>query len=257
MKEQTILLFRRKSWADNLEAMADRIHRSRYDRTHYKLHRKSQAGDVEAAITMGRYWLGEGPKKDADEALTYLWRPVRAGNADAQALMLLAFLDGINDIGASFFGWTEHLRVRLLRYKLGQLPINAANASGNGLRTLVCMKEIFEGDASRKMASFNQLREYAMDGSPPAAAAAGWCSWKGEGIPADYQTAYIWLSVAKTLGMRSLDGDMETVARSLPAVQLTTAQQAAVGIFDEIFVRLAQRQGGDAPADVPAELLQP
>lgn len=251
------MLFRRKNWADNLEEMADRIHKNRYDRAHYKLHRKAQAGDTQAAITMGRYWLGEGPKMNADEALHYLWRPAQAGNADAQTLMLLAFLEGVNDIGGSFFGWTDDLYGRLARYKPGQWLTDEANSGGNGLRVIVCMREIFEGDAGQKMASLNQLREYAMDGSPPAAVATGWCFWRGEGSPADYQVAYIWLSVAKTLGMRSLDGDMETVARSLPADQFITAQQAAGGIFDEIMERLAHRQAGVAPADEPLQLPLP
>jgi TPR repeat protein len=44
----------------------------------------------------------------------------------------------------------------------------------------------------------------------------GWCLWHGEGTPADYEMAYVWFSVAKILGMKSVGGDMDVMAGNLP-----------------------------------------
>ena len=176
-----------------------------YDPAHYKLDRKARAGDVEAALIMARYWLGEGPQKDNQIALGYLWNPARrAENTEARMLAGMAMLDGINDVGSRFSAWALNLRSRL-NHETDQWMIDEANAGGNALRVLVCLNQIFRGDASVKMAAYGKLLEYALDGSPPASAAVGWCFWCGEGTPADYQMAYVWFSVAKTLGMNSVD----------------------------------------------------
>lgn len=250
MKELTTLLFRRKTLADNLEAMTDRDMRNLYDRTHYKLDRKARAGDVEAALKMARYWLGEGPEKSVDSALWYLPEPARAGNADARFLMMSALLDGINNELGSFSGWVMSLRARLaLGCTIDQWMFDEAEAGGDALRVLVCMKEIIKGDAGQKISTLGRLHEYALHGSLPAAAAVGWCYWHGEGTTEDYEQAYVWLSVAKTLGLKSVDDDMDIVARKLPPEHLLAAQKSAASTFHDVFERLIDKQTEDTPAD--------
>ena len=228
------------------EAMRDRAARELYDPAHYKLDCKARAGSAEAALIMARYWLGEGPKKDHRMALGYLWEPARAGNTEARMLALMALLDGANDVGASFSLWVSMLMLRLVAHETDQWMIDEANAGGNALRVLVYLNMIFRGDAGAKMAAYGKLLEYALDGSPPAAAAVGWCFWHGEGTPADYEMAYVWFSVAKTLGMKSVDEDIDVVARKLPPDRLLAVQKDAAKTFDIIIERLAEHQAAEA-----------
>ncbi len=230
--------------------MRDQAARKLYDRTHYKLDRKARAGDIEAALIMARYWLGEGPRNDPQNALWYLPEPARAGNTEARVLMALALADGMNDVGGSFCCWASALGLRYgLRFLCAepdQWMIDEANEGGNGLRVLVSLLKIHQGDASAKIAAFGKLLEYALDGSPPAAAAVGWCFWLGEGTPADYEKAYVWFSVAKTLGMKSVDDDMRRLAQKLPPDRLLAVQKDAANTFDIIVERLAKQQAAEA-----------
>jgi TPR repeat protein len=233
---------------DSGEAMRDQAARKLYDCTHYKLDRKARAGDVRAALIMARYWLGEGPRKDPQNALWYLPEPARAGNTEARMLMVLALLDGINDVGGSFCGWASTLGLRFLYAgaEPDQWMIDEANEGGNGLRVLVSLLKIHHGDASAEMAAFGKLLEYALDGSPPAAAAVGWCFWLGKGTPGDYERAYVWFSVAKTLGMKSVDDDMRRLAQKLPPDRLLAVQKDAANTFDVIIERPAKQQAAEA-----------
>ena len=226
------MFFKRR---DSIEAMRDQAARKLYDPAHYKLDCKARAGDVNAAVTMARYWLGEAPKKDIQIALGFLREPARAGNKDARAMVAMALLDGINDVGHSFSLWVSMMPFRLgVRRQLDRWMVDEANAGGNALRVLVCLADMHWGNAGAKMAAHGRLLEYAWEGSPPAAAATGWSFWHGEGTPANIETAYVWFSVARTLGVKSVDDDMETIARKLPSDRLLIAQKGAGKTFEAI-----------------------
>lgn len=228
------MLFKKKNTVDAFLQRAERVAKQTYDRAHYKLHRRANEGDQNAAITMGRYWLGDGPSIDHKIAIGYLEGPAQAGNEAARMLILASMLDGINDPLSSFGTWKAMLGLKFSvniyneRYRW---MAEEADKGGMALQALVGLLEIRDGDITAKIAAFGKLHKYALDGSSPAAAAVASCHLSGEGTPTNYVAAYTWFSVAKSLGLRSVDDDMAHLAEKLPPDRLLGAQQDATHII--------------------------
>lgn len=108
------------------------------------------------------------------------------------------------------------------------------------------------GAASAKTAAFGELQKFTLDGSLPAAVAVGWCLWVGKGRPEDYETAYVWFSVAKC------ERPCFTAGRELTAMLLSRRCLALVSLLVAAHTpALATlEQGTDAGEGVPpGELL--
>lgn len=241
------MFFKKKDAVQKFQETAEEIKRTRYGRERYQVSLKARAGDHEAAVAMGRYWLGDGPSYDKRMARDYLVGAARAGNKEAQLLYTMSLMNGMNDKGTRFSTWASLLSLDFMsltgfRNEQNQWMIDEAEIGGHGLRALVCVLDMHYSDGATKIISHQQIEGHAWSGSPPAAATLAWCYWGGHGTTTNYESAYIWFSIAKTLGMNSVDEDIEVLEKMLSKDILPNVQAQARSHFEEILAKLVARQ---------------